>query len=262
MRFSTKHDFERRRGISSSQRSENRSWWRREDAWANERKHRTHSHRYHARSNALKRRFKKINVIDQNTSKHLQLSDRYLQEFSWNSRVDRIDVEQRRDLSSCSNVRAFAASSIFEETASCALTRRDERHSEQRWRQSWFAREFVARRHKTQNQSAMINHRHVIDRLTTFIQSCKQHWDVRNDCRRHDLRQRRIWKRILDQKLDTFLTAFRFRILLENDLEKLRQRSIRLDNVEISRRKISHKRHHESFKKDFFWADKKNRQRE
>jgi hypothetical protein len=59
-------------------------------------------------------------------------------------------------------------------------------------------------------------------------------------------------KRILDQKLDTFLTAFRFRVFLENDLERFRQRSIRLDNVEISRKRISHKRHHESFKKDFF----------
>jgi hypothetical protein len=41
----------------------------------------------------------------------------------------------------------------------------------------------------------MINHRHVIDRLTTFIQSCRQHWDVCNDCRRHDSRQRRIWEK-------------------------------------------------------------------
>jgi hypothetical protein len=64
-------------------------------------------------------------------------------------------------------------------------------------------------------------------------------------------------RRILDQKLDTFLTAFRFRILLENDLEKLRQRSIKFDNVEINRKNISHKRHHESFKKDFFEQTKK-----
>jgi hypothetical protein len=69
-------------------------------------------------------------------------------------------------------------------------------------------------------------------------------------------------RRILDKKLDTSLTTFRFRVLFENDLEKLRQRSIRLDNVEISRKRISHKRHHENFKKDFFEQtekiDKKN----
>jgi hypothetical protein len=143
----------------------------------------------------LKRRFKKINVVDQNTSKYLQFNERYLREFSWNSRIDQIDVEWRRDSSSRSSVRVFAASSIFEETAFCAFTRRDERHSERKWRQSWFAREFVARRHKTQNQFAVINHRHVIDILTTFIQSCKQHWDARNDCKRHDSRQRRIWEK-------------------------------------------------------------------
>jgi hypothetical protein len=41
----------------------------------------------------------------------------------------------------------------------------------------------------------VINHRHVIDRLTTFIQLCRQHWDVRNDCRRNDSRQRRTWEK-------------------------------------------------------------------
>jgi hypothetical protein len=59
-------------------------------------------------------------------------------------------------------------------------------------------------------------------------------------------------KRILDKKFDTSLTALRFRILLENDLERFRQRFIRLDNVEINRKRISHKRHHESFKKNLF----------
>jgi hypothetical protein len=63
--------------------------------------------------------------------------------------------------------------------------------------------------------------------------------------------------RILDKKLDTFLTALRSRVLLEDDFERFRQRSIRLDNVEINRKKISHKRHHESFKKDFFEQTKK-----
>ncbi len=149
MRFSTKHDFERRREASSSQKNENRSWWRRESVWASERRHCTHSHRYYARSSASKRRFKKINVVDQSTSKHLQFSERYLQRFSWNSRVDRINVERRKDLSSRSGARVLAASSIFEETASCAFTRRDERYSERKWRQSWSAQKFVARRHKT-----------------------------------------------------------------------------------------------------------------
>ncbi len=53
------------------------------------------------------------------------------------------------------------------------------------------------------------------------------------------------------------MTAFRFRILLENDFERFRQRLIRLDNVEISRKKISDRRHHENFKKDFFRKQKK-----
>jgi hypothetical protein len=175
MRFSTKHDFERRRKTFSSQKNENRSWWRRENVWANERKHRTHSHRYHARSNASKRRFKKINVVDQNTSKHLQFNERYFQEFSWNSRIDRIDVERRRDFFSHSSVRVLAVSSIFEETAFCAFTRRDDRHFERRWRRSKSAWEFVAKRHKTQNQFAIINHRYVINKSKTFLQSCKQH---------------------------------------------------------------------------------------
>jgi hypothetical protein len=69
-------------------------------------------------------------------------------------------------------------------------------------------------------------------------------------------------RRILDKKLDTSLTTFRFRILLENDLEKLRQRSIKLDNVEISRKKISHKRHHESFKKKNFFLNKQKKSTE
>jgi hypothetical protein len=69
-------------------------------------------------------------------------------------------------------------------------------------------------------------------------------------------------KRILDKKLDTFLTTFRFRILFENDLEKLRQRSIKFDNVEISRKKISHKRHHESFKKRSFFEQTEKIDRE
>jgi hypothetical protein len=64
-------------------------------------------------------------------------------------------------------------------------------------------------------------------------------------------------RRILDKKLDTFLTAFRFRVLLEDNLKKLRQRSIKFDNVEISSKKISHRRHHESFKKDFFLSRQK-----
>ncbi len=59
-------------------------------------------------------------------------------------------------------------------------------------------------------------------------------------------------RRILDQKLDTFLTAFRFRILVENDFKRFRQWTIKFDNVEISRKRISHKQHHESVKKDFF----------
>ncbi len=64
-------------------------------------------------------------------------------------------------------------------------------------------------------------------------------------------------KKVFNQKLDTFLTAFRFRVLLENDLKKLRQRLIKFDNVEISRRKILHKRHHENFKKEIFEQTKK-----
>ncbi len=64
-------------------------------------------------------------------------------------------------------------------------------------------------------------------------------------------------KRILDKKLDTSLTTFRFRVLLEDDLEKFRQRSIKLDNIEISREKISHRRHHESFKKNLFLSRQK-----
>ncbi len=54
------------------------------------------------------------------------------------------------------------------------------------------------------------------------------------------------------------MTTFRFRILVENDFEKLRQRTIKLDNVKINRKRISHKRHHESFKKDFFEQTKKS----
>jgi hypothetical protein len=46
----------------------------------------------------------------------------------------------------------------------------------------------------------VINHWHVIDKLTTFIQSCKQHWDARNDCKRHDSRQRRIWEKNFQQE--------------------------------------------------------------
>jgi hypothetical protein len=68
-------------------------------------------------------------------------------------------------------------------------------------------------------------------------------------------------KRILDQKLDTFLTTLRFRVLVENDLEKLRQRIIKFDDVEIKQKRISHKQHHESFKKDFL-NRQKNQQRE
>ncbi len=58
--------------------------------------------------------------------------------------------------------------------------------------------------------------------------------------------------RILDQKFNTSLTTLRLRILVEDNLEKLRQRLIRFDNVEISRKRTLHKRHHESFKKEFF----------
>jgi hypothetical protein len=68
-------------------------------------------------------------------------------------------------------------------------------------------------------------------------------------------------RRILDQKLDTFLTALRFRVLLENDLKKLRQWSIKFDNIEISRSKILHRRHHENFKKDFLNKQKKSTKR-
>jgi hypothetical protein len=57
--------------------------------------------------------------------------------------------------------------------------------------------------------------------------------------------------KILDQKFDAFLTAFRFRVLVEDDFEKLRSETIKLDHVEISRRRISHKRHDESFEKEF-----------
>ncbi len=127
-RSQTKHDFERRREVFFSQKNEDRSWWRRENVWTNERKHRTHFHRYHARSNVSRRRFKNINVVDQNASKHLQFNKWYLQEFSWNSRVDRINVEWREDFFSHSSVRVFAASSAFEETTSCVFTRRDEHH--------------------------------------------------------------------------------------------------------------------------------------
>jgi hypothetical protein len=68
--------------------------------------------------------------------------------------------------------------------------------------------------------------------------------------------------RILDQKFDASLTTFRFRILVEDDLEKLRQETIKLDHVEISRERISHRWHDESFKKNFFFfeADKINRE--
>jgi hypothetical protein len=70
-------------------------------------------------------------------------------------------------------------------------------------------------------------------------------------------------KRILDQNLDTFLTTLRSRVLLENDLEKFRQRSIKLDNVEISRKRISHRRHHESFKnKRFFFLNRQKKSTE
>ncbi len=57
------------------------------------------------------------------------------------------------------------------------------------------------------------------------------------------------------------MTTFRFRILFENDFEKLRQRSIKLNNVEINRKRILHKRHHESFKNDFLNKSKKSTKR-
>jgi hypothetical protein len=63
--------------------------------------------------------------------------------------------------------------------------------------------------------------------------------------------------KILDQKLDTFLTTLRFRVLVENDLERLRQRTIKFDHVEINRKRISHRRHDESFKKEIFETNKK-----
>jgi hypothetical protein len=190
----TKHVFESRRETFSSQRDENRSWWRRENVWANEQRRRTHFHQYHAQLSASKRRFDQINAIDQITSRYLQLNERNFREISWNSRVDQIDVEQREDSFSRSNARALAASLIFEETAFCAFTQRDERRFEQKWRRSRFVQELVAKRHKTQNQFAVINHRHVIDKFTTSLSSCTQHWDVRSDYTRHDSRRRHTWK--------------------------------------------------------------------
>jgi hypothetical protein len=184
--------FKRRRETFSSQKSENRSWWRRENVWTSERKHCTHSHWYLARSIVSRRRFKKINVVDQNTLKHLQFNERYLQKISENSRIDRIDVEQRKDLSFHSSVRVFVVSSIFEETIFCAFTRRDVRHFKRKWRRSKFVREFIVKQHKTQNQFAMINHQHFIDKLTIFLLSCTRHWNIRNDCTRNDSRRKRI----------------------------------------------------------------------
>jgi hypothetical protein len=68
--------------------------------------------------------------------------------------------------------------------------------------------------------------------------------------------------KILDQELDTFLTALRSRILVENHLERLRQRSIKLDDVEINRKRISHRRHHESSKKKEFFEQTEKIDRE
>ncbi len=48
------------------------------------------------------------------------------------------------------------------------------------------------------------------------------------------------------------MTTLRFRIAFEYRFEKFRQRTIKFDNLENNRKKISHKRHHESFKKIFF----------
>jgi hypothetical protein len=128
-----------------------------------------------------------------------------------------------------------------------------QRYFEQRWRRSKLAREFVARRYKTQNQFVLINHRHFIDRFTTFLQSCTQHWDVRNDCTRHDSRRKRTWEKSSRSKIwyisDSTSISNSCR---ERSWEISTIWTIKLDNVEMNRRRISHRRHHESFKKDFF----------
>ncbi len=54
------------------------------------------------------------------------------------------------------------------------------------------------------------------------------------------------------------MTTFRFRVFVENDFKKLEQRTIKFNNVEINRKKISYKRHHENFKEEFLNKQKKS----
>jgi hypothetical protein len=99
-----------------------------------------------------------MSATNQKASAHLQFNERDLRKSSWNSRFDRCVVEWSRRSRSFRDVRVRAALSIFEETTSCALMRRDERHFWRKWQQSKFDRKFVAKRHRTQNQSAVINY--------------------------------------------------------------------------------------------------------